>query len=80
MFLIQAVSMNVGLAFFNLLPIPPLDGSHVVEEFLPADLQPAWKQLEYFSFMILIGLMWFGVLGMLFYPVQLILSYLVFVL
>lgn len=73
MLLIQTISMNVGLAFFNLLPIPPLDGSHVVEEFLPPSMHDTWKQLEQFSFIILIGLMYFGIIGMLFTPVQSIL-------
>lgn len=76
MFLIQAISMNVGLAFFNLLPIPPLDGSHVVEEFLPPSMHDTWKQLEQFSFLILLGLMYFGVLSTLFYPISVGLIYL----
>jgi len=78
--LLQTVSMNVGLAFFNLLPVPPLDGSHVVEEFLPASMQETWKQVEQFSFLILIGLMYFGVIRALFRPVRIALNYLIFVL
>ncbi len=76
--LFQTVSMNVGLAFFNLLPIPPLDGSHVVEEFLPASMQDTWKQIEQFSFIILLGLMYLGVISVLFRPVRFALNFLIY--
>lgn len=36
------VFLNLLLAVFNLIPIPPLDGSHVVRAFLPPSLQGAW--------------------------------------
>ncbi len=39
------LQMNVGLALFNLLPIPPLDGSRVVERFLPFRYRIRWAQL-----------------------------------
>lgn len=45
---------NVVLAIFNLIPIPPLDGSSVVERFLPARLMPAY--LRFRGAMILIPL------------------------
>ncbi len=32
------IKINVGLAIFNLIPIPPLDGSHILEGLLPPDL------------------------------------------
>jgi Zn-dependent protease len=47
---------NLVLAFFNLLPIPPLDGSRVVQYFLPDRLRDAYHSAERYGFVILIGL------------------------
>lgn len=41
--------VNVVLAAFNLLPVPPLDGSAVIERLLPARLVPGWLTLRRFS-------------------------------
>ncbi len=41
-----AVVLNVSLAAFNLLPLPPLDGSRLVDAFLPKGLRPAWSALQ----------------------------------
>ena len=38
MLLLVAVQLNLGLCFFNLIPIFPLDGSHVLEQLLPGDV------------------------------------------
>jgi Zn-dependent protease len=73
--LVFGVVLNWILIIFNLLPIPPLDGSHVMKYLLP----PAWS-LQYshfgarFGFLILIGLMMVapGVLGMLLSPAYIV--------
>jgi Zn-dependent protease len=46
--------MNVILAVFNLLPIPPLDGSAFVERLLPAQWWPTWLKFRQFGFGILL--------------------------
>jgi len=54
------ILVNVGLAIFNLLPIPPLDGSHVAEALLPYRWRPAWEIFARFSPFLLLGLIFFG--------------------
>lgn len=48
---------NIGLAFFNLLPIPPLDGSRILNYFLPYRAQQFMDRLENYSMYIIIGLL-----------------------
>ena len=47
---------NVILAVFNMLPIPPLDGSRVVSWLLPRDLRQSYDALERFGLLIIVGL------------------------
>jgi Zn-dependent protease len=59
-FLLSMIQMNVVLAVFNLLPIPPLDGSRIVDAFLPARFRGAWESFSRFSMFLLLGLVFFG--------------------
>jgi Zn-dependent protease len=52
--------VNAGLAIFNLLPIPPLDGGHVAENLMPYPWRGAWEQFARFSPFLLIGVVLFG--------------------
>jgi Zn-dependent protease len=62
------VKLNLALLFFNLLPIPPLDGGAVLAWFLPRSMQGAIEFLNRWGFIILIGLMITGLLGFLMIP------------
>lgn len=61
--------MNISLAVFNLLPFPPLDGSKVLETFLPESMQPVLATLEQYGYLILMILMYLGVFGAIIYPI-----------
>lgn len=54
--------INIILAAFNLIPIPPLDGSKILAGIAPASLHNALMRLERFGFLIVIGLLFLGVL------------------
>lgn len=58
--MIYGILINLGLIAFNLIPIPPLDGSHVVKYLMPAALSIRYQQLARFGFLILIVLITFG--------------------
>lgn len=60
--------LNIGLGVFNLIPVPPLDGSHVLEELLPASMAEAYAQIQPYGFMLLYGLMFLGVFRAIFIP------------
>ena len=45
--------INVWLGVFNLIPVPPLDGSHILEHFLPAGAREAYEKAAPFGFVVL---------------------------
>jgi Zn-dependent protease len=55
-----AVLINLVLAFFNLIPIPPLDGSHVLYHLLPPKLGLAYRGLYQYGMFLLLALMLIG--------------------
>lgn len=74
--LFTAYSLNVALAFFNLLPFPPLDGSKILWTILPDNMKPAIEALERFGFIILLLAMQTGIFGIIFSPIQRVMFYL----
>lgn len=45
---------NVNFAVFNMLPIPPLDGSHILRNLLPPDLSYRYQSIERYSILIMV--------------------------
>ncbi|AMY11273.1 Zn-dependent protease [Luteitalea pratensis] len=60
--------VNILLAMFNMIPVPPLDGSNVVAALLPPRLAHQWDQVRPYGIFVLYGLMLTGILGMLISP------------
>lgn len=62
-FLIYMTQINIMLAAFNLIPIPPLDGSKILMGFSSSRVQYSLARLEPYGFFIIIGLLWLGILN-----------------
>ena len=70
-----AMFLNLSLGIFNLIPVPPLDGSHVLESLLPHEMSKAYEQLRPFGFVILMALLYLGVFWTIFKPFASLLLY-----
>jgi Zn-dependent protease len=58
--LVRLITLNVGLAVFNIIPVPPLDGSHVVGSLVPFRFRDAWAQFTRFAPFLLFGVLLFA--------------------
>lgn len=56
-FIKMMIQLNVILAIFNMLPIPPLDGSRVADGLMPRALRPAWEKFSEYGTMALIAVL-----------------------
>ena len=63
------IMINLILFIFNLLPIPPLDGSKVLSGIVPSSVSAIMDKIEPYGLFIVIGLLYFGVLNAIITPV-----------
>jgi len=67
--LAASIWINIMLAVFNFLPIPPLDGSKILMGLLPARLAASFARLENFGFIVLLILFYTGILSSIVMPI-----------
>lgn len=68
-------AINIILALFNLLPVPPLDGSKVVAGILPPKMRDVYVGLERYGIFIIIALLYLGILDQVIVPLYRIIFY-----
>lgn len=62
------VVINLVLLLFNLIPIPPLDGSHVLYHLLPPAMGARYRQMGQYGMLVLVVLLATGMLSVIFFP------------
>ena len=65
----QLIIINVVLGVFNLIPIPPLDGSRIMAGLLPPDLSYRYSAIEPYGFFIILLLVGLGTLNFVIWPI-----------
>jgi Zn-dependent protease len=63
------IVINILLGIFNLIPLPPLDGSRILMGILPARLSTQYALLEPLSFILLLLLIWMGLFSQVIWPI-----------
>lgn len=65
---LMGAQLNLVLAIFNLLPVPPLDGSWILPHYLPYSWAKSYENLRPYGFLILLVLMYLGVFQLVLAP------------
>lgn len=66
------IQINFALAIFNLIPLPPLDGSKMIESFMKHETARKFESFQQYSFFIILALMWTGALNVIGYPIMIL--------
>lgn len=66
--LVNLIIINVILGVFNLVPLPPLDGSRIIMGLLPQQLAAQYALIEPYGFLILVILLWMGLSTYILWP------------
>ncbi|MGI9055718.1 MAG: site-2 protease family protein [Pyrinomonadaceae bacterium] len=75
-FISNLMFLNLSLAIFNLLPIPPLDGGKILSNFVPDSFKPVFDMIEQFGFILLLLFVYMGLFRVIIRPFALGLFYL----
>lgn len=67
-FIMELVLINVGLGLFNLIPLPPLDGSKILNHFLPTNARNWLEQNQYILYIIFVVIWITGIAGLIISP------------
>lgn len=67
-FIMELVLINVGLGLFNLIPLPPLDGSKILNHFLPTNARRWLEQNQYILYIVFVVIWITGIAGLLISP------------
>jgi len=76
--LFYGVLVNTYLAVFNLIPVPPLDGSGVVMGFLSEEAARTYDRIRPYGFIIIMGLIYLGLLQIIIRPIEYLIVRLIF--
>lgn len=72
-----SVWINLGLAFFNLIPLHPLDGGKVIEGLLPARYVDSYNRIAAYGMIIIFVLFYVGAFRLIFIPVRFLADWLI---
>ena len=67
--IMYTISINIGLGIFNLIPLPPLDGSKVIKPFLPYNAKQWFEEREMIFYLVFVGLWITGIAGTIISPI-----------